>query len=196
MAEAGTRRYPQQLTNHLRELSQEKNDELLIYREWTFSHTEDTGEASSQCPCGKIGIRYLCYIDNQITRSRTFVGTSCAEFFDEEMKEVFQLTLGLISKGINGKYKGVQRNGEKKRFEVRANSNIVQKQSRLHALFRFVPIYQKGNGKWEIQAFTQHNNLTLDESYTMKIKSSRWSNDYGNGVVTGITFRIVQLERV
>ena len=196
MAVAGSRRYPQQLTNHLRELSKEKNDELQIYREWTFSYTEDTAEANSRCPCGKIGIRYLCYIDNQITQSRTFVGTSCAEFFDEEMKEVFQLTLGLISKGINGKYKGVQSNGEKKRFEVRANSNIVQKQSRLHALFRFVPIHRKGNGKWEIQAFTQHNNLQLDESYTMKIKSSRWSKDYGNGVETGITFRVIQLERI
>ena len=103
MAVPGSRRYPQQLTNHLRQLSQEQIDELQIYREWTFSHTEDTGVANSRCPCGKFGIRYLCYIDNQITGAKTFVGTSCAELFDEEIKEVLQLTLGLIAMGINGK---------------------------------------------------------------------------------------------
>ena len=61
---------------------------------------EDSGEAGSDCPCGKTGIRYLCYIRNKLTRKQTFVGTSSVEFFDEDMKEVLQITLGLISTGI------------------------------------------------------------------------------------------------
>ena len=192
MAEAGSRRYPQQLTSHLRDLSKEKNNELQLYREWTFCHIKDSGETDRRCPCGKTGIRYLCYIKNRITGMLTFVGTKCVEFFDEEMKEVLKLSLGLISTGVTGKYKGLQKNGKKKRFEVRANSKIVKKEPRLKALFKHVPIYQKRNKKWEIQAFTQRDDLTLDECYTMKIKSSRWTQDYGNG----ITFRVTELERI
>ena len=61
-------KYPQELTNHLKKLSAEKEDECKIYAQWDFSHTEDSGEADSQCPCGKTGIRYLCYITNKITK--------------------------------------------------------------------------------------------------------------------------------
>ena len=67
----------------------EKEDECKkIYWEWLFSHTEDSGEAGSDCPCGEKGIRYLCYITNKTKRKQTFVGTTCVEFFDEDMKEV------------------------------------------------------------------------------------------------------------
>ena len=80
-------KYPQRLNNHLKKLSAEKDDECKIYGQWYFSHTEDSGEADSQFPCGKTGIRYLCYITNKITKKSTFVGTSCVEFFDEEIKK-------------------------------------------------------------------------------------------------------------
>ena len=52
-------------------LSVEKEDECKIYNEWIFGHTEDSGEAGSDCPCGKTGIRYICYIRNKITRKQT-----------------------------------------------------------------------------------------------------------------------------
>ena len=55
-------KYPQRLTEHLKHLSVEKADECKMSQEWTFSHTEDSGEAGSDCPCGKTGIRHLCYI--------------------------------------------------------------------------------------------------------------------------------------
>ena len=82
----------------------------------------------------KKGIRYLCYIINKFTRKQTFVGTTCVEFFDEDMKEVLKLTLGLISTGITAQYKGGGNRG-KQRFEIRGNSILVTKQSRLKALF-------------------------------------------------------------
>ena len=186
-----TLKYPQKLTEHLKRLSGEKENVCKIYNEWTFSHTEDSGEASSDCPCGKTGIRYLCHLRNKITRKQTFVGTSCVEFFDEDMKEVLQLTLGLISTGITGKYKGSGNRG-KQRFEIRASSNLIKRHSRLKALFNYVPIYQKKNGKWEIQIFTDELGLIEDRRYAMKIKSSRWSALYG----TGITFRAIERQEI
>ena len=172
--------YPQKLTGHLKQFSVEKEDECKMYREWLFSHTEDSGEADRECPCGKKGIRYLCYITNETTRKQTFVGTTCVEFFDEDMKEVLKLTLGLISTGTTGKYKGSGNRG-KQRFEIRGNSVLVTKQSRLKALFNHIPIYQKGNGKWEIQVFTSEYGLMDDQRYKMRIKTSRWDQHYGTG---------------
>ena len=127
-------KYPQELTNHLKKLSTEKDDECKIYAQWDFNHTEDSGEADSQCPCGKTGIRYLCYITNKITKKSTFVGTSCVEFFDEEMKEVLKLVLNLISVGITGKYKG-EGVGGKKRFEIRANTTSCKERVTLESSF-------------------------------------------------------------
>lgn len=185
-------KYPQRLTEHLKQLSVEKIDECKIYKEWTFNHTEvSCEEGGSNCPCGKTGIRYLCFIINTATGNQTFVGTSCVEFFDENMKEVLKLTLGLISTGVTGKYKGSGNRG-KHRFEISANTNLVKKESRLKALFNFVPIYQKGNGKWEIQVFTEELGFIKDQRYSMKIKSSRWSAQYG----TGITFSVIEQQKI
>lgn len=165
----------------------EKENECEIYREWLFSHTEDSGEAESDCPCGKKGIRYLCYIRNKTTKKQTFVGTTCAEFIDENMKEVLKLTLGLISTGITGKYKGSGKRG-KQRFEIRGNSTLVNKESRLKALFNYIPIYQKKSRKWEIQVFTSEHGLIKDRRYMLKIKTSRWVQKYG----TGISFTVIE----
>ena len=184
-------KYPQELTNHLKKLSTEKDDECKIYAQWDFSHTEDSGEAGSQCPCGKTGIRYLCYITNKITKKLTFVGTSCVEVFDEEMKEVLKLVLNLISVGITGKYKG-EGVGGKKRFEIRANTTLAKKESRLKVLFQHIPIYQKGNGKWEMQVFTDQQGLIQDQSYKLKIRSSRWIQPYG----TGISFTVIEINAI
>ena len=57
-------KYPQRLTNYLKKLSAEKDDECKIYAQWDFTHAEDSGEADSQCSCGKTSIRYLWYISN------------------------------------------------------------------------------------------------------------------------------------
>ena len=186
MAAAGptSPKYPKKLTAHLKGLSLEKSDECKIYKEWNFSHTEDSGEADQHCPCGKIGIRYLCHIDNKYTKTKTFIGTSCVEFFDDDMKEVLGLVLGLISQGITGKFKGEGRNG-KQRFEIRANTKLVQKLSRLKALFEHVPIYKKGNGKWEIQVFntwSSQQGLQYDQRYSMMIRTARWTQSYGTGI--------------
>ena len=86
-------------------MSAEKEDESQIYQERGNSATVRT-VARMGWLCGKTGIRYLCYIKNNITRKQTFGGTNCVEFFDEDIKEVLQLTLVLISTGITGKYKG------------------------------------------------------------------------------------------
>jgi len=135
MAEAAINEleYPQQLIDHLKQLSHERNDICKMFAEWQFVDTEDSGAANSNCPCGQQGIRYRCHIENKITKMTTFVGTKCVEFFDDDMKEVLKLALGLISSGINGKYKGEGNRG-KKRFEIRANTNLATKERHLKKL--------------------------------------------------------------
>ena len=64
---------------------------------------------------------------NSLAVKQTFVGATCVEFFDEDMKEVLKLNLGLISTGITGQYKGSGNRG-KQRFEIRGNSILVTKQ--------------------------------------------------------------------
>ena len=182
--------YPKKLTDHLKQFSVEKEDECKMYREWLFSDTEDSGEAGSDCPCGKKGIRYLCYITNKLTRKQTFVGTSCVEFFDEDMKEVLNLTLGLITSGITVTYKG-RGNGEKQSFEIHGNTLLVTKQSRLKALFKHVPI-KKDHGKWEIQVLTSENGLEEGRRYKLRIKTSRWKQHYG----TGISFTVIEGQKI
>lgn len=46
----------------------EKEDECKMYWEWLFSYIEDSGEVDRECLCGKKGIRYFCYIINEIIR--------------------------------------------------------------------------------------------------------------------------------
>ena len=183
--------YPKKLTDHLKQFSVEKEDECKMYLEWLFSRTEDSGEAGSDCPCGKKGIRYLCYITNKHSRKQTFVGTSCVEFFDEDMKEVLNLTLGLITSGITATYKG-RGSREKQSFEIHGNTLLVTKQSRLKALFENVPIHQKRHGKWEIQVFTSENGLEEGRRYKLRIKTSRWSQRYG----TGISFYVIESKKM
>lgn len=184
--------YPARLSEHLREISKEKRDDMRMYMEWYFDKTEDTGEASSLCPCGKQGLRYLCYIKNKHTRNTTYVGTTCIELFDKEMKEVLKLVHGLVSVGIRGQYKGISNtNQSKHRFEIRANTNLVKKSQFLKSQVKYVPIYQKGNEKWEMQLFFDISvpaGLHEGQFYRLRMKSSRWEQDYG----TGITFRVIQ----
>lgn len=184
-------KYPKKLTDHLKQFSVEKEDECKMYREWLFSRTEYSGEAGSDCPCGKKGIRYLCYITNKHSQKQTFVGTSCVEFFDEDMKEVLKLTLGLITSGITVTYKGRGSRG-KQSFEIHGNTLLVTKQSRLKALFNFVPIHKKDHGKWEIQVFTSENGLQEGRRYKLRIKTSRWSQSYG----TGISFNVIERQKI
>ena len=182
--------YPAKLSEHLRTLSRQKEDDLSMYREWYFQRTEDTGTLDNTCPCGKQGLRYKCFIQNEHTRQSTFVGTKCIELFDEEMKEVLKLVHCLISSGIRGKYKGLSTKTNKHRFEIRANTNLVTKSDFLKSHLKFVPIYKKGDGKWEVQVFFENMGNPLDEDkfYQLRIKSSRWENEHG----TGVTFRVIQ----
>lgn len=176
--------YPQKLTDHLKQFSVEKEDECKMYREWLFSHTEDSGEADRECPCGKKGIRYLCYITNETTRKQTFVGTTCVEFFDEDMKEVLKLTLGLISTGTTGKYKG-SGNRENKDSKY-AETQFLSPSSRDWKPFLITfPFTKKVT---EIQVFTSDYGLMEDQRYKMRIKTSRWDQHYG----TGISFTVIE----
>ena len=182
--------YPARLSEHLRQLSREKENDLSMYREWYFQRTEDTGAPDNTCPCGQQGLRYKCFIQNKHTKRSTFVGTTCIELFDEEMKEVLKLVHCLISSGIRGKYKGFSTKTNKHRFEIRANTNLVTKSSFLKSHLKFVPIYKKWDGKWEVQVFFEKMGSPLDEDrfYRLRIKSSRWKKEYGPGV----TFRVIQ----
>lgn len=192
---ASRNNYPARLSEHLRSMSHEQNDDMEIYSEWYFVGTEDTGEADRMCPCGKQGLRYLCTIRNKHTRMSTRVGTTCIELFDEEMKEVLKLVYGLISTTIRGKYKGISRPSGRHRFEIRANTRLVKKSPFLKSHVKNVQIYQKFNRRWEVQVLFEipvPTSLREDCFYRLRMKCARWEKDYGNGTVTGITFRVIE----
>ena len=190
-SEAMAANYPARLSEHLRELSREKEDDLSMYMEWYFKKIEDTGAPVHYCPCGYQGIRYKCFIENKFTRQSTFVGTRCGELFDEDMREVLQLVHGLIRLGIRGKYKGFSKT-KKHRFEIEENEGLATKSEFLRSHLEFVPVYQKGNGAWEVQVFFEDflgtPVLEEDNFYKLRIKSSRWETEHG----TGVTFRVIQ----
>lgn len=192
---AARNNYPARLTEHLKSMSQVQNDAMKMYTEWYFVGTIDTGTADRNCPCGKQGIRYLCTIRNKHTTMSTRAGTTCIELFDEEMKEVLKLVYGLISTHIRGKYKGVSRRSGRHRFEIRANTRLVKKSPFLKSHVKYVQIYQTFNRKWEIQVLfdiTVPPILRQDSLYHLRMKCTRWENDYGKGMVTGITFRVIE----
>lgn len=48
----------------------EKENECEIYREWLFSHTEDSGEAESDCPCGKKVSDIFAILETKLLKSK------------------------------------------------------------------------------------------------------------------------------
>lgn len=62
-------------------LSVEKHDERVMKREWVVGDRQ-VSEEDEVCPCGKTGIRELCWVVNRQTGQRIFMGNCCVRFFD------------------------------------------------------------------------------------------------------------------
>jgi len=64
------------------EMSNEKEDAMKMKQEWIVGHRE-VAEEPQVCPCGKTGIRELCWIRNRETDVDTFIGNCCVRFLGE-----------------------------------------------------------------------------------------------------------------
>jgi hypothetical protein len=58
------------------EYSHEESNVELMLEEWILLHRE-IAEEPQTCPCGKKGIRELCYIHNILTRNELCIGNCC-----------------------------------------------------------------------------------------------------------------------
>lgn len=64
------------------EHSDEKEDVRKMKSEWIVGDRE-VAEEPQRCPCGKNGIKELCWIRNVVTETEMFIGNCCVRFFGE-----------------------------------------------------------------------------------------------------------------
>lgn len=72
----------QKIIKPLFDLSVEKKNLSKMKSEWIVLQ-RDVAPEPCECPCGKQGIRELCYIRNVARNLTIFVGNCCVRFFDE-----------------------------------------------------------------------------------------------------------------
>jgi len=65
------------------EASREKVNADLMKEEWIAMHREEAEEPMT-CPCGKVGIKELCWIKNILTGIEMFIGNECILHISEE----------------------------------------------------------------------------------------------------------------
>ena len=64
------------------ELSEEKEDVETMRDEWIVGDRQ-VAEEPQVCPCGKTGIKELCWIRNHVNDTELFIGNCCVRFFGE-----------------------------------------------------------------------------------------------------------------
>lgn len=65
------------------DLSAEKKNAAKMRLEWIALHREVSPEPEN-CPCGKSGIKELCWVRNVVTNRTLFVGNCCVNFIAEK----------------------------------------------------------------------------------------------------------------
>ena len=140
------------LAQHILLLSEEKKDFLKASQEWNVFSVEDTKSKTCDCPCGKTGIRYLCYIQNSKTTQITFVGNECIKRFSNDeanhtnVGEIVQIASKCLS--LNGIYCGLDKY-KRLMFEVHGNSKIVKSKKMLESYFGSIPVFDSGR-RWKV----------------------------------------------
>ena len=201
------KRYPDRLMQHLRTFEDPNGADksvIELAESWQFIKNEDTGEAGSTCPCGKIGIRYLMYIQHNELSGVTYVGSECIKIFKEKLRKVMKVADRLVRYGFKGKYMGITRNvrNPKLRFTLRSNHSLVKEINNFMLYFgrNNIPVFQNkyardkhwecaifpGNGM-DSHSYAEAMNLNKGQRYKLKLKLDRWATGYGEGFSLYIT---------
>ena len=199
------KRYPDRLMQHLRTFEEGADKSVIeLVESWQFIKSEDTGEADSSCPCGKISIRYLMFIQHIDLRRETFVGSECIKIFKEKLRKVMKVADRLIRYGFKGQYMGITKNvrNPKLRFKLRSNHGLVKEIDNFKLYFgrNNIPVFQNKyapDKHWECaifpengmasQGYAEAKNLKKGQRYELKMKLERWAATYGEGFSLYIT---------
>eukprot|EP00112_Aurelia_sp_Birch-Aquarium-sp1_P005659 Seg1644.8 transcript_id=Seg1644.8/GoldUCD/mRNA.D3Y31 product="hypothetical protein" protein_id=Seg1644.8/GoldUCD/D3Y31 len=206
-------KYPDKLMQHLRSFEDANGTDksvLELVQSWKFIRSEDTGEAESVCPCGKVGIRYLMFIEHKVSHQETHVGSECIKIFEEKLQKVMQVADRLLRTGLKGTFKGVTKGvkNPKLRFQINSQHGLVKEIDNFSLYFdrEKIPVFHKTRSKnkhWECAIFpgnfpavssssyAEEAELVDGNSYELKLSLKRWAARDGEG----FSLYIITLER-
>ena len=210
-------RYPERLMQHLR-LFEKANGAgkgvAKLVQSWKFIRSEDTGEAESECPCGKNGLRYLMFIKHKVTDEETHVGSDCIKIFEEKLQSVMQVAERLLRNGLKGTFQGITKNvkNPKLRFQINSQHGLVQEINNFSLYFdrEKIPVFQNTrsqNEHWECAVFpsnfphvssssyAERARLVSGNSYHMKLRLERWTASAEAGSGEGFSLTSQPLKR-
>ncbi|KAL6080498.1 hypothetical protein QOT17_000138 [Balamuthia mandrillaris] len=185
--------YPKELMRHLAALSHEKNDYCAMIKEWTFLRVEDRGRCDGECPCGKHGLRYYCYVTNTKTYKQTHVGTECIKWFEEKLASVVKTFKSLMKDGLQGQYVGTTIGGLPQ-FVIHANCGIVQNRDVLNGYFPGgIPVWNAGKKyRLKTQMFQGMESLVNQRNYLVRILARVSRNGSQSLIFEVLVFIFVQ----
>ena len=89
---------------------------------------------------------------------------------------------------------GIGKDGRKDRFEIRANTLLVKSEAVMKVYFDYVPVYKKGNRKWEMQVFDDTDtDFEEGQRYRLYLKTSNWILEHSDRK-KGVSFYIKRVE--
>jgi hypothetical protein len=144
------------LVAHLKPMSKNQTDDPWeLFKEWRHVRMEDRKQPDGVCPCGQMGIRFECYIQNAWTSKETFVGTQCIEkFADDILQTITHLGQALLENGVLGTYQGLSKSGKTMLFQISALSGLVKQiesiREQYSLYFAFLPAKSKKKQRWTI----------------------------------------------
>eukprot|EP00112_Aurelia_sp_Birch-Aquarium-sp1_P013936 Seg2980.3 transcript_id=Seg2980.3/GoldUCD/mRNA.D3Y31 product="hypothetical protein" protein_id=Seg2980.3/GoldUCD/D3Y31 len=211
---AAQQEYPDKLIAHLRSFEDGngagKSVPKLV-QSWKFIRTEDTSKAESACPCGRVGIRYLMFIEHKVTGQETHVGSDCIKIFEDKLQKVMQVADRLLRTGLKGTFKGVTKGvkNPKLRFQINAQHGLVKEIDNFSLYFdrEKIPVFQNTRSQdehWECAIFpsnfpdvssssyAEEAGLVNGNSYHLNLSLERWAGGAGNG--EGFSLYITTIE--
>ena len=209
-------RYPDKLIQHLRSFeraSGASKSVVKLVQSWKFIRSEDTGKAESSCPCGKVGLRYLMFIEHKVTGQETRVGSDCIKIFEEKLQSVMQVADRLLRNGLKGTFEGITKNvkNPKLRFQINSQHGLVQAIDNFSIYFdrEKIPVFQNTrsqNQHWECAVFpgnfpdmssssyADKARLVNGNSYHMQLSLERWAAAAEAGGGEGFSLYITNIE--
>ncbi|KAK7087414.1 uncharacterized protein [Littorina saxatilis] len=147
-----------------------KQDIKKLFAQWILVEVRDAGHKKNLiCPCGRSGLRYLCFIRNVETKIQTYVGSTCIRHFCNKMvPKLLKLLESLSMQGVTGKYLG--KAGKFHKFQLKDKAKVVKYYKLLSSFFSKLPVYRQ-NGVWEMRVASSKSRVPKD-----KLRPGYWYN--------------------
>lgn len=164
--------HERKLMQHLlRYSSSRKLKRSKLYREWRLIEVRDAGKtyATAKCPCGRKGLRYICFLRNRKTGTETYIGSNCAKHFHRPMARLLQILESLCHRGIRARFNGAR--GNKLMFQIPRGNVLIRNLIFLRKYFGSLPYSAKG-GSYQIcvrRSYGSSRGLHRNKWYVIKL---------------------------